>query len=206
MSVLTSILGSAVNTDAADYLGKPTRRVDGPAKVSGQAKYAAEFNVPGLAYGYIVSSAKARGTIKRINTAEVEAVPGVLKVFTHENAPRTAWLDRSHRDQIASKGGSPFRPLYQAELQYSQQPVALVVGETFEIARFAASLVQVEYDEKPHETDLAANRGEAHPPTDSSGGYTPPPKPRGKPDAAFEQAPLKVEAQYSQPLEFPHPM
>ena len=207
MSALTSILGQAVNTDAAKYLGVPTRRVDGPAKVSGAAKYAAEFNVPGLAYGYIVSGAKARGTITSINTAEVEAVPGVLKVFTHENAPRTAWLDRSHRDQIASKGGSPFRPLHQAELQYSAQPVALVVGETFEVARFAASLVRVEYDVKPHATDLRANQAAAHPPTDRSGGYTPAPKkPRGDPDGAFEKAPFRVEAEYHQPVEHHMPM
>ncbi len=206
MSLLTSILGTAVNTDASEYLGKPTRRVDGPAKVSGAAKYAAEFNVPGLLYGYVVSSAKARGRITNINTAEVEAVPGVLKVFTHETAPKTAWLDRSHRDLIAPKSGAPFRPLYQAELQYSAQPIALVVGETFEIARFAASLVRVEYDEQPHETDLHANQAKAHPPTDKRDGYTPVPKPRGEPDAAFDKAPFKVEAEYSQPAEFHNPM
>ncbi len=206
MSILKSILGNAVNTDAAEYLGKPTRRVDGPAKVTGAAKYAAEYNVPNLAYGVIVSSGVARGMITSINTAEVEAIPGVLKVLTHENAPKTAWLDRSHRDQIAPEGGSPFRPLYQAELQYSAQPVALVVGETFEIARFAASLVRVEYDEQPHETDLAANQDKGHPPTDKSGGYTPAPKPRGEPDAAFGKAPFKVEAEYSQPIEFHNPM
>ena len=206
MSALTSILGKAVNTDAAEYLGKPTRRVDGPAKVSGAAKYAAEFNVPDLAYGVIVSSGVARGTITSINAAEIEAIPGVLKVLTHENAPRTAWLDRSHRDQIASKGGSPFRPLYQAELQYSAQPVALVVGETFEIARFAASLVRVEYDVKNHATDLRANQAAAHPPTESSGGYTPAPKPRGDADTAFEKAAFRVEAEYSQPIEFHNPM
>ena len=137
-----------MNTSPSEYLGKPTSRVDGPAKVTGEAKYAAEFAVPNLAYGYIVSSGAARGTITRTNAAEVEKIPGVLKVFTHENAPKTAALDRSHRDQIAPNSGSPFRPLYKAELEYSFQPVALVVAETFEVARYAASLVQVEYDLK----------------------------------------------------------
>ncbi len=190
-----------------EYLGKPTSRVDGPAKVTGEAKYAAEFNVPNLAYGYIVSSGVTRGTIKSINAAEVEKIPGVLKVLTHENAPKTASLDRSHRDQLASTHGSPFRPLYQAELQHSLQPVALVVAETFEAARYAASLVQVEYEIAPHETDLHGSRAKAHPPKDSRTGYVPPPKkPRGTPEEAFEKAPFKVEAEYYQPAEHHNPM
>ena len=191
----------------SEYLGKPTSRVDGPAKVTGEAKYAAEFQIPNLAYGYIVSSGAARGTIKHINTTEVETIPGVLKVFTHENAPKTAYLDRSHRDQIAPDSGSPFRPLYQAELQYSSQPVALVVAETFELARYAASLVAVEYEVKPHETDLHANAGDAHPPTDTRSGYVAAPKkPRGTPDEAYAGAAHKVEAEYYQPAEFHNPM
>ncbi len=192
---------------ATEYLGKPTSRVDGPAKVTGQAKYAAEFNVAGLTYGVIVSSARARGTVKITNVAELEAIPGVLKIFTSENAPKTAYLDRSHRDQIASSGGSPFRPLYKAELEYSGQPVALVVAEDFETARFAASLVRADYEEKPHETDLQANLAKAHPPIYSRTGYTPPPKkPRGNPPEAFEKAPFKIEAEYIQPVEHHNPM
>ena len=192
---------------ATEYLGKPTRRVDGPAKVTGQAKYAAEYNVPALAYGVIVSSAKARGTVKITNVAEVEAIPGVLKVFTSENAPKTAYLDRSHRDMIGPGGGAPFRPLHKAELEYSGQPVALVVAEDFETARYAASLVRAEYTEQPHETDLRANLAKAHPPTDSRTGYVPPPKkPRGNPPEAFDKAPFKLQAKYSQPVEHHNPM
>ena len=193
--------------NGTEYLGKPTSRVDGAAKVTGAAKYAAEFNVPNLSHGVIVSSAHARGRITRIDASAAEAVPGVLKVFTHENAPRTAYLDRNHRDQIASNGGSPFRPLYQAELQYNQQPVALVVGETFEVARYAASLVKVEYDVQPHETDLHKNLAQSHEPTDTRTGYvSAPKKPRGNPTDAYEKAPFKVEAEYHQPIEHHMPM
>ncbi len=207
MSALKSIFGKDVDTTSDTYLGKPTSRVDGPAKVTGEAKYAAEFNVPNLLYGYIVSSGVARGTIKSINAAEVEKVSGVVKVFTHENAPKTAHLDRHHRDQIASNGGSPFRPLYQAELQYSFQPIALVVADSFEVARYAASLVKVEYELAPHETDLRANVGKAHKPTDTRTGYvSAPKKPRGAPDEAYAAAEHKVEAEYHQPVEFHMPM
>ena len=190
-----------------EYLGKPTSRVDGPAKVTGEAKYAAEFNVPNLAYGVIVSSAHARGKITKIDAVTAEAVPGVIKVLSHENVPRTAYMDRSYREQLAPYNGSPFRPLYKPELEYSLQPVALVVAETFEVARYAASLVTVEYDVQAHETDLHKNRALAHEPTDTRGGYTPPPKkPVGEPAAAYEKAPFKVDSEYYQPVEHHMPM
>ena len=53
----------------APYIGTATSRVDGVAKVTGAAKYAAEFNVPGLAHGSVVSSTIAKGRITRIDTS-----------------------------------------------------------------------------------------------------------------------------------------
>ena len=57
--------------------------------------------------------------------------------------------------------GSPFRPLYDDRIHFSGQPVALVVAEEFEIARFAASLVRVEYEQEAHVTDFEAQRERA---------------------------------------------
>src|SRR5438128_4435832 len=142
------------------YIGKATRRVDGRAKVTGQAKYAAEYNVPGLAYGYVVSSPIAKGRITNIDTSEALNIEGVLQVFTHENAPRLVRSDRSYRDQVAPPG-SPFRPFYDDKIKFSGQPVALVVAENFEVARYAATLVRVDYEPETHATDLDANRERA---------------------------------------------
>jgi xanthine dehydrogenase YagR molybdenum-binding subunit len=138
-------------TPATAYIGKPTNRVDGRAKVMGAAKYAAEYNVPNLAYGYVVSSTIAKGKITKIDASAALALPGVLQVFTHENRPRTAWFDRSYKDEV-SVPGSPFRPLYDENVVYSAQPIGLVVAENFELARYAASLVRVEYEIEPHKT------------------------------------------------------
>src|SRR5207248_2639466 len=135
------------------HIGKPISRVDGRAKVTGGAKYAAEYNVPNLAYGWVISSAAARGKITAIDAAEALALPGVLQVFTHENAPTLARSDKSWRDEVAPPG-SPFRPLYDAEVKFSAQPIALVVAETFELARYAARLVRVEYEPEAHATNL----------------------------------------------------
>ncbi|MCM3662741.1 hypothetical protein M3148_17410, partial [Georgenia satyanarayanai] len=133
---------------------------------------------PGLLHGVVVSSGIARGKIAAIDTEAALAVPGVVQVFTHENRPRTAWRSKNYQDDVAPPG-SPFRALYDAEIHYSGQPVALVVAEDFSTARHAAMLVQVRYEEAPHATDVVAVRGAAYVPPKKRSGIAPPPPPRG---------------------------
>jgi xanthine dehydrogenase YagR molybdenum-binding subunit len=144
----------------APYIGTPTSRVDGNAKVTGTAKYAGEFNVPGLVYGSLVSSTIAKGRIERIDTSDALRVAGVIDVLTHEHRPHMAAADSAYKDDIAPQG-SPFRPLYNARILFSEQPVALVLAEEWETARFAASLVRVDYKSEPHVTDLYRQRNQA---------------------------------------------
>jgi xanthine dehydrogenase YagR molybdenum-binding subunit len=182
-------------------LGKPISRVDGPAKVTGAAKYAAEYNVPGLAHGVVVSSTIARGRIKRVHVADALAVEGVLDVFTHEHRPRLASSHEKYTDDIAPSG-SPFRPLYDAEILFNGQPIALVVAEEFEIARFAASLIRVEYEQQAHVTDFDARRerGEV---TKRDPAHS---KTRGEAAAAFDKAATRIKAEYRMPVEHHNPM
>jgi xanthine dehydrogenase YagR molybdenum-binding subunit len=186
---------------ATSYLGKPTSRIDGHAKVTGLAKYAAEYNVPGLAHGFVISSAIAKGRIKRIHTADALSVDGVLDVFTHEHRPKLASSHEKYTDEVAPSG-SPFRPLYDDKMLFSGQPVALVVAEEFEIARFAASLIRVEYERKPHVTDFDAQRKRGaiskRDPAQSVA--------RGDPATAFEQAAVRIKAEYRMPVEHHNPM
>jgi xanthine dehydrogenase YagR molybdenum-binding subunit len=196
---------------ATAHIGKPTSRVDGRAKVTGAAKYAAEHNVPNLAYGYVVSSTVAKGRITRIDASATLKLPGVLKVLTHENAPSLAWFDRSYRDQVAPPG-SPFRPLHDDKVRYSGQPIALVVADGFELARYGASLVRVEYATEGHATNLEERRESAYHPTPRIGllmrliGFPAPARPRGDADKAFAHAAVKVEAEYRLPAEHHNPM
>lgn len=187
-----------------NYIGKPISRVDGRAKVTGEAKYAAEYNVPNLTYGYVVSSEIAKGKIRKIDASEALLLPGVLQVFTHENRPHIAWFDRSYKDEVAVPG-SPFRPLNNNEILYSGQPVALVVAEEFEIARYAASLIRVEYDREAHVTDLDQKREAAYKPKPRDG-IKPPPKPRGNAEEAFANAATQHEAEYAAPTEHHNPI
>ncbi|MBQ0822726.1 xanthine dehydrogenase family protein molybdopterin-binding subunit [Microvirga sp. HBU67558] len=187
------------------YIGTPQNRVDGRAKVTGEAKYAAEFDAPDLAYGIVVSGAIAKGRIASIDTSAALAVPGVLQVFTHENRPRTAWFDHKFRDETAPPG-SPFRPLYDDKVIYSGQPVALVIAESFELAAHAASLVRVAYETDAHMTDLDLRRSEAYVPPKKRSGVKAPPSPRGDAEDAFAQAPVKVHAEYRVAIEHHNPM
>ena len=186
---------------ATSYLGKPTSRIDGRAKVTGLAKYAAEYNVSGLAHCCVVSSAIAKGRIKRIHTEDALSVDGVLDVFTHEHRPKLASSHEKYTDEVAPSG-SPFRPLYDDKILFSGQPVALVVAEEFEIARFAASLIRIEYERKPHVTDFDAQRKRGaiskRDPAQSVA--------RGNPAPAFEQAAVRIKAEYRMPVEHHNPM
>ncbi|AMR29297.1 aldehyde oxidase [Hymenobacter psoromatis] len=188
-----------------DVIGRPLNRTDGPAKVSGSATYAAEFNVPDLWYGYVVSSPIAKGKITKIDTAPVLALPGVKQIFSHENVPSLAWFDRSYKDDVAP-GGSPFRPLHDAEILFSQQPVALVIAETFELARYAASILRVEYEVAEYNTDLEKARGDAFDAPKGKTGFLPPPKPKGDANKAYAEAPHKIQGEYTHHAQHHNPM
>jgi xanthine dehydrogenase YagR molybdenum-binding subunit len=193
----------------APYIGTSTSRVDGRAKVTGAAKYAAEFNVAGLAHASVVSSTIAKGRIVRIDASEALRVQGVLDVLTHENRPRMASTDSGYKDDVAPPQGSPFRPLYDDKIMFSGQPIALVVAEEPEIARFAASLVRVEYEEEAHVTDLHRQRDRAfalESPASLAENPFAPPKPRGTPEQAFAAAALRHQGEYYVPIEHHNPM
>ena len=190
---------------APDVIGQPRNRVDGPMKVTGGARYAAEFTPPNLHHGYVVSSPVARGKIARIDTAEAEAFPGVVRVFTHQNRPDTAWLDRKYHDQVAPPG-HPFRPLHDADILYSGQPIALVVADSFEAARDAAALVRVEIDAAEHQTDIRETKDRAYVPPKGRSGIAPPPSSRGDFDAAFASAPMRIDSDYVVAVEHHNPM
>jgi xanthine dehydrogenase YagR molybdenum-binding subunit len=190
------------------YIGTATSRVDGRAKVTGAAKYAAEFNTPGLAYASVVTSTIAKGRIVRIDAREALAVEGVIDVLTHQNRPPMSGADSAYKDDVAPEG-SPFRPLYDERIWFSGQPIALVVAVESEIARFAASLVRVEYSEEAHGTDLYHPRNEAfalQAPANPAENPFAPPKPRGMAEQAFAAAAVRHRGEYYVPIEHHNPM
>jgi xanthine dehydrogenase YagR molybdenum-binding subunit len=180
-------------------MGQPVDRVDGKLKVTGQARYAGEYPEAGLLHGSVVSSSIASGRVAGIDTAEALKVPGVIAVLDHTNRPPIASYDESYED-ADSADGSPFRPFYNDRVLYSGQPLALVVAETLELARHAGSLVRIEYEQTPHETDLSKMLDQAH---DAPAEL---PEPRGNFEAELASSALSVDVTYSTPSEYHNPM
>ncbi len=122
--------------------GTSISRKDGRAKVTGQATYAAEHQIPGLVHGYLVTATIACGKIKSIDTQAAEKAPGVIGVFTHKNPPG---VSKPANDFMTSKICEARLPLADDQIHYAGQIIGLVVADTFERARHAAHLVEVEY-------------------------------------------------------------
>jgi xanthine dehydrogenase YagR molybdenum-binding subunit len=185
------------------YVGEAINRVDGRAKVTGRAIYAGEPTIPDLVYGYVVSSMVAKGRIRSIDTKPALAVPGVLEVLTHENSPLPA-STRTFIDEAGSPGEA-FVPFRDTVIKFNQQPVALVLADTFELARYAATLVRVEYDAEPHLTDMGVAINHAYDPPWRV--LLPPvPSPRGNAGTALEGSAVRVDREYLAPAEHHNPM
>ena len=201
----------ALKTPVADpgtgqvVTGGAVSRVDGRAKVTGDARYAAEYAAPDQLYGVVVSGSIAKGRILDIDIEQAMALDGVVEVLSHLNRPKVRSFDIAYKDMTAP-AGSPFRPFYDDQVLYSGQPLALVLAESFEAARRAAALVRIRYEEEEHDTRLAANLARAYTPRPLKAGYEPPPKEKGDAEKAFEAAPVKIEAAFHHGVEHHNPL
>ncbi|TFZ04520.1 xanthine dehydrogenase family protein molybdopterin-binding subunit [Ramlibacter rhizophilus] len=195
-----------VAADGAGFvaLGDPVPRIDGRAKVTGQARYAAEITVDGLVHGVVVNAAIPRGRILAVHDAQARAVRGVLDVLWHgqpSEAPQLAHYFGSGEDFSTV----PVKPLVSDRVHYAGQPVALVLAQSWEAARYAAGLVRIDYERQPHATDLLRRRADGRAPYELDED-TAPPTPRGDADAAFAIAPVKTDAEFHQAVEHHNPM
>lgn len=193
---------------AGRYIGAAVPRIDGRAKVTGAAKYSAEFSAPGLLHGSVVTSTITKGRIRRIDISAALGVEGVIDVLTHENRPPLPDNDAAYHDDVAPRG-SPYRPLYDGKIMFNGQPIALVIAEGSEIARFAASLVRVDYDSEAHVTDIHREREHAvepHPPESPIEFLFATPPTRGDAEAALANAAVRHAGEYFVPIEHHNPM
>jgi xanthine dehydrogenase YagR molybdenum-binding subunit len=177
-------------------IGQPLSRKDGVVKVTGAARYAADFAEAGTAYAQLVHSAVAKGRIVELDTSAAEAVPGALLVLTHRN------LDPLEPLRFMFDGGeaqSSFMPLMSDEVRYAGQTIALVVAETQEAADEAADLVEVAYRAVPAAASI--HDRDAGEPVDAAE-----PIEVGDAEAAFAAAEVKVDAGYATPAQHHNPI
>ncbi len=179
-------------------IGDPINRLDGRLKVTGAARYSAEWPMERLAYGVIVQSTIARGTIASFDTKAAAAQPGVLLVMTEENAPR---LPQRGRAAVNPPIGRVLSLLQDRDVHYNGEPIALVVAESFEQATFAASLVRAHYREERAAVDMHKELPSAQLYTKKILGQLEPSVHRGDVQAALHQADVTVDGIYTTPME-----
>ncbi|MGW7053168.1 xanthine dehydrogenase family protein molybdopterin-binding subunit [Streptomyces sp. NPDC054887] len=181
-------------THASSPLGTPAVRAEARDKVTGAARYAAEHTPPGCAYAWPVPATVARGRVAAVHADEVLALPGVLAVLSHENAPRLK---------------EPDDPIL-AVLQNDRVPhrgwhVALVVADTPENAVSAAGALRIEYAPEKHDVLLTAGHPGLYTPDEANSGV-PALRERGDFDAAYPAAAVRVDATYTMSALHNHPM
>ncbi len=178
-------------------VGKPLDRVDGRLKVTGGARYSAEIPVVNVAYGVLVSSTETKATITAMDTSDALRVPGVITILTPFNRPPA--------QQHKAEDNQANIPLLQdTKVRFNRQPIGVVVADTFEHAKDAASRVKVTYDTQKPMTVMADHLEEAHPPKNVHGDSSD--KTRGDMAAGLAQADVTVDHTYSTPQENHNPM
>ena len=193
----TNIHNSATNLFKLDFADE---RVDGADKVTGKAKYTAEYNLPNMAYAVFVTSSIAKGTIKNIDTAKALASPGVLDVIYYANCPAVPGYITNAADRPKNvfewRG---HKVLHDNQVRFFGQPVALIVADSLENANAAIRLVRPEYEVEKFETNFETARKT---PANLKGTVN---YKRGN-EGAFKTAPVFVEAEYIIPAEVHLPM
>jgi len=179
-------------------IGDPLARLDGRLKVTGAARYSAEWPRDHLAYGVIVQSTIPRGVIASIDAAEAEAAPGVLAVLTADNAPR---LPQDGKAGVNPPAGRMLSLLQTREVRYNGEPIALVVAESFEQATYAASLVRAAYRVERAAIDMEQELPSAEPYTQRILGQFEPASRRGRVSEALRRCDATIDNRYTTPLE-----
>ena len=140
-----------MNKTAKDgpQVGKAIDRVDGRLKVSGKAKYAADYPMNKLAHAVLLQSTICRGKIKSVDSSKAEKLPGVLAVITYKNAPKIPPKPQPDFDDS-------LHLLQDNKIYHDRQTIGIVVADTLETARHAAAMVEFEYEKQAPEVNMEA--------------------------------------------------
>lgn len=179
-------------------IGEPINRVDGRLKVTGTARFTAEYRFDRLAYAVIVQSGIGKGSIRSIDTRAASAVPGVVLVMTADNAPR---LPEGGKAGFQPPTGRALSLLQERTIRYNGEPIAVVIADSFEAATYAAALVRPTYNEEAPVVDMMAALPNGRPYTEKILGQIPSSLKRGDVDGALRNAQHKVDVRYTTPIE-----
>lgn len=180
-------------------IGKPIDRIDGRLKVTGAAKYAAEFRVPNAVHAVLVQSTIAAGSISGFDLKQAKDMPGVLAIITPDNAGKL-----THPEKVPQAVAGPL--LQNNDILFNGQHIAVVVAQTLEQAQAAASAVRVTYTKGEAATSMDAMLNQAYPPKHFRNGQRPPDSQRGDPDGTFNSGAVRLDTTYITPIEHHNPI
>jgi len=183
----------------ATQAGSPVDRVDGPLKVTGLARYAADAPVEHPLYAVTVLSTISRGRIRAIDEGAARAVAGVVDVLTYRNASRVTPTGFDFMTPLTYTEPG-LMPLQTDEVRYWGQHIAAVIATTLEAATTAAALVRVSYHEERAAVSVDAQTRARKEPVATFFG-SPLNLERGDVDAAFASAAATIDATYTTPQE-----
>jgi xanthine dehydrogenase YagR molybdenum-binding subunit len=197
-------MSDAPTTTQRRFIGESISRVDGRAKVTGQADYTADYNLAGQAWAFAVKSTIAKGTVRGFDLTAAQKARGVVAIYTHDNRPPMSPPKRQSGGVIVSE---QLTPLESNAIHYFGQDIAYVIAESYEQAREAASLVRVSYaEDKP----VAAEDASKLEPPPSVNGEKPhlEKMAKGVTDvrSAWESSTVKIDVTYITPTVHHHPM
>ncbi len=178
------------------HIGRPVSRVDGPLKVQGKARFAAEIPIHNMAYAALVYSTIPRGRMETLETSTAEAAPGVVLVMTHKNAPKMKPTPLFNTSPKAA-GPSDLPIMQDDAIHWNGQAIAVVLAETQEQADYAKSLIRVTYQSQPAVIAFGEAKLHAHPPASILG--EPAEVTHGDAEAALTAATHKVDVTYLTP-------
>lgn len=175
-------------------MGTPVPRLDAHAKVTGTAPYAYEQPVDSPVHLHPLQATIARGSVTSIDSSAAEALDGVIVVLTAQNAP-----------PLADTSDAELAILQSGEVGFRGRFIGAVVAETAEIARHAASLVEVGYDVAQHDTELHWDHPDRYRPEKVNPEFAPDTE-VGDLDAAMQAAAVTTDQIYTTPMEHNNPM
>jgi xanthine dehydrogenase YagR molybdenum-binding subunit len=179
-------------------IGRAVDRVDGPAKTTGAVPFSTDYPLPGLAYAALTHAIITLGRILAIDAGAAEALPGMLAVITHLNAPAMKPPPKPSTINLASLApGTSVNYLNTDEVRFNGQPVALVVAESIEAAAEGAALIDIRYQASSATIDFSAGQANAVPQKNTVAQVGSASK--GDAEAALAAAPVSVDATYTTP-------
>lgn len=184
-----------------EKIGQAIARLDGPLKVTGKARYSAEFPFEKMAYAVLVGSKISAGKISAIDTSKAKSIPGVIAVVTHENCPKLG----SPGSFMTGAASSESRlPLQDNVIRYAEQYVAMIVAESLEVAQHAANYIIISYERHNPVIEPSNQHAIRYEPGENLGSQVA--KSRGNAEEAFQKAAVKLDNKYSTECQNHNPM